>query len=368
MSSRIPLSEADVRAAVDTLAGGWLTMGPRIQELEQGFAAQLGVEHAIAVSSGTAALHLACLAAGAGPQASVVVSALAGVEAVNAPRYVGAMPRRADVAAPGRPVVDAAGVLAAATEDTRVVVASHPGGVAADVVALRELCSSRGWVLVEDATDALGAALPAGGQPAGTVGRLGCFSFAPGRTVGVGEGGMVVSDDAELAARVRSLRSHAMTSVTWDRHRGHADSYDIVDIGFNFRMDEPRAALATSRLARLDALVAERRGLAGAVRAAAAGAGGVGVAWSEDDLAGAAPQVVPLLAADAAARDALAARLAAAGVTARPRPDAFVGLHGLAPAPRAHAARERTLLVDLGAALAAGQDPAALGAAVAAAL
>jgi dTDP-4-amino-4,6-dideoxygalactose transaminase len=335
------LSEADVQAAVDTFAGGWLTMGPKIQALEASFAEQMGVAHAVAVSSGAAALHLACLAAGVGPQRSAVVGALAGVEAALAPRHAGGTPLRADVADPARPRLALDAVLAAAREDTVAVVASHLGGTLAGAEALRAACEERAWILIEDATDALGAHHP-DGRPAGTVGHLGCFSFAAGRVVGVGEGGMVVSDDEPLAARVRSLRSHAMTSVTWDRHRGHAESYDIVDIGFNLRMDEPRAALAASRLARLDALVAERRARAATLRDELAGLDGV-----EGVVFGDAPQHVVVLARDAAAREAVRRAVEARGLATGGWPDGFVGLAGVAPAPAADAARARAILVEL---------------------
>jgi dTDP-4-amino-4,6-dideoxygalactose transaminase len=360
-AARVALSEADIQAALGTLAGGWLTMGPRIQALEAGVAERFGVAHAIAVSSGTTALHLACVAAGVQDGASAVVSALAGPSAVNGPRYAGGRPLPADIADVTDPVLTAEAAAAAADAGTKAVIASHLAGVPADAEALRAAADERGWVLIEDVTDALGATL-ASGRPAGTAGHLGCFSLSPGRIVGVGEGGLVLSDDDALAARVRSLRSHAMTSVTWDRHRGHAESYDIVDIGFNFRMDEPRAAIAGTKLERLDELVAGRRALADAARDAATG---VRLAWSDARLAGAAPQAVALVLDDPADRDGLIARLGERGLQAGPWPDAWQG----APQPPVAAdARARSVLVDLGAAEGEGLAPAALAAAIAAAL
>src|SRR5690606_10490118 len=123
----------------------------------------------------------------------------------------------------------------------------HLFGYAADVAALRAACDRHGVALIEDASDAIDARL-ADGALVGTVGHAATFSLSADRQLGVGEGGFVATADEAVAARVRSLRSHAMTSVTWDRHRGHANTYDIVDIGFNFRLDEPRAALALARL------------------------------------------------------------------------------------------------------------------------
>jgi len=341
----VRLEEAEIEAALAAVSSGWLTMGPRIQALEAAAAERLGVRHALAVSSGTAALHLACVAAGLGEGSIAVVSSLAGPEAAFAPRSSGAEAVAADLEAVLEPVAD---LLGAVTPATRVVIVSHPTGVAADAAGLRRACDTQGIVLIEDATDALGATLP-DGRAAGSAGHLGCFSLADGRLGGVGEGGIVVTGDDALAARVKSLRSHAMTSVTWDRHRGHADSYDIVDIGFNFRMDEPRAALAMARLERVGALVEARRAAAQTIRAAAPA--DVTPAWPDALPAGAAPQAVALVAPDEARRDALARALTACGVAARSWPRM---LHGSTPV--AAEARARTVLVDLGAIEAAGLD------------
>jgi dTDP-4-amino-4,6-dideoxygalactose transaminase len=352
MSATVLLSEEDVQAGLDAVRSGWLTMGPRIQALETAFAARMGTAHAVAVSSGAAGLHLACCAAGVRDGVSAVVSALAPAATVGAPRHAGGTPLPAEPEATTAPAMSVRTAVAAADECTRVVVGSHLAGRAADTAALRAACDERDWVLVEDATQALGATL-ADGRPAGTAGRLGVYGFAPGHVVGVGEGGMVVTDDDALAQTVRHLRSHAMTSVTWDRHRGHAESYDIVAFGFNFRMDEPRAALAASQLERLDALVEARRALARAATRAA------GLPW---DAGRDAPQAIALVLEDGDRRDALAAELARHGVPVDTWPDGWSG----APSPPGAAdARARTVLIDLGAVQSARIDAIALGGAVA---
>jgi dTDP-4-amino-4,6-dideoxygalactose transaminase len=122
----------------------------------------------------------------------------------------------------------------------------HPG----EIAELRELCEARELVLLEDAAQAAGSRLD--GRHVGTFGLAGAFSFFSNKNVGIGEGGMVVTDDDDLAAKVRLLRSHGMTTLTWERHRGHASGYDVVALGFNYRIDEARAALAEERLGRLD--------------------------------------------------------------------------------------------------------------------
>lgn len=334
MSGDTELTEDAVQAALEALESGWLTMGPRVAALETAFARQLGVAHAVAVSSGTYALHLSAIAIGVAPGASLVVSALADPAAANAARYAGGTPRRADVTDAVAPTLTRAAVRAAAAQDTIGVIASHLGGLPVDAIGLRDECDARGWWLIEDATAALGTVLR-GDRAAGTVGHVGCYSFSAGRLVSVGEGGMVVTDDDELASRIRLLRSHAMTSVTWDRHRGHAESYDVVDVGFNARLDEPRAALAARQLERLDSLVEGRRERFRAL-------------FGEDAPLGAAPQHVPFVAADREGRDELVASLNDRGVRVTTWRDGFIGVPSPARAPLADAARERTALVDLG--------------------
>jgi dTDP-4-amino-4,6-dideoxygalactose transaminase len=147
------------------------------------------------------------------------------------------------------------------------------------MAALNELCAARGLPLIEDAAQALGART--NGVMAGTSGALGCLSFFSKKQLCLGEGGMVLTADAEHAKRVRLLRSHAMTSGTWDRHRGHEDSYDVVDIGFNFRLDEPRAALGLSRLPRVTSAIAHRRAVVRSYREQLGDIDGVTLMWDE---------------------------------------------------------------------------------------
>jgi dTDP-4-amino-4,6-dideoxygalactose transaminase len=321
---RVPLTdlampETDVQAVLECLSSGWLTMGPRTQAFERTLAGYLGSPHAIAVSSGTAALHLACVAAGLGPGDEVIVPALTFVASANAPRYVGARPVLCDVRGRGPrgdydlniDVEDAARRI---TPRTRAIVAVHFGGYPADVLALRELCDERGLILIEDCAQAIGARLDDAGRRVGTIGELGTFSFFSKKQLCVGEGGMATTADEELAARVRLLRSHALTSSTWDRHRGHDPAYDVVDIGFNYRLDEPRAALGLSRLGRLDEDIARRRELVRCYRERLADVPGVEVPWDERAVELASHFFFAVLLRDREARDGFRTRLKAAGV------------------------------------------------------
>jgi len=308
----LSITEADVEAVLDCLRGGWLTMGPRTQQFEAAFAEYSGAEHAVAVSSGTAALHLAMLALGIGPGDEVILPAFTFVAGAAAIRYVGAEPIFCDSLGDNDFNLDPADVAERITPNTKAVLAVHFMGYPARVAELRTLCADRGLYLIEDAAQAVGANCD--GQMAGTVGDIGCFSFFSKKQLCVGEGGMVVSADEKLAANVRSLRSHAMTSVTWDRHRGHADSYDILDVGFNYRLDEARAALGLSRLPRLEADIAERRRAVRDYRRLLTGIDGIAVPWDDDAVAASSHFVFAVLLEDAAKRDAFRVGLRERGI------------------------------------------------------
>lgn len=251
---RVPLSDVQVDEELlsvgrDVLASGWWTMGPRVAELESRFAAFTGAPHALAVSSGTAALHLALLAVGCGPSDEVVLPSLNFVAAANTVARVGATPIFCDVSGPGDLNLDPADLDAAIGPRTKAVIVLHYAGYACDLAAVLEVAERRRVTVIEDAAHAPGGTWE--GRALGTIGAVGCFSFFSNKNLPVGEGGMVVTADDDLAARIRSLRSHGMTTLTWHRHRGHASSYDVVDAGLNYRIDELRAALATLQLGRL---------------------------------------------------------------------------------------------------------------------
>jgi dTDP-4-amino-4,6-dideoxygalactose transaminase len=156
----------------------------------------------------------------------------------------------ADIAGLDSPWLSSDAAEAAISPHTKAIMTMSYGGHAGEVQALRALAERRGLLLLEDAAHAAGARLD--GRHLGTFGTGGAFSFFPNKNLAVGEGGMAITDDNDLAERMRLLRSHGMTTLTWDRHRGHAASYDVVALGYNYRIDEPRAALARARLGRLD--------------------------------------------------------------------------------------------------------------------
>ena len=255
----VVVPEEDIAAVADVYRSGWLSMGPQTEALERAFAAYTGARHALAVANGTAALHLICAAAGLAAGDEVVVPSMTFVATVNAVAYTGATPVFADVVSTTEPWLDPESVAAAIGGRTKAIMAMAYGGHPGQTPALAALAAERGLVLLEDAAHAAGSRVA--GRHLGTLGLAGAFSFFSNKNLAVGEGGMVVTDDDEAAARMRLLRSHGMTTLTWDRHRGHASGYDVVDLGFNYRIDEPRAALARRRLERLDAENARRAAL-----------------------------------------------------------------------------------------------------------
>jgi dTDP-4-amino-4,6-dideoxygalactose transaminase len=254
------LGEEEAQAAADAVRSGWVAQGPRVARFEQRFAERVGAGHGVAVSSCTAALHLALVLLEVGPGDEVIVPSLSFIATANAVRYVGATPVFADVElATGNVTVQT--VDAVRTPRTRAIIGVHQGGVPFDLVALRT--AARRWdvALVEDAACAAGST--AYGQPVGTGAAVATWSFHPRKVITTGEGGMVTVDDPDRAARLRRLREHGMNVSAADRHasaRPVLESY--LETGFNYRMTDIQAAVGLVQLDRLTGLVAHRRELA----------------------------------------------------------------------------------------------------------
>lgn len=264
MSWNIPLSDIDfgpeeATAVQDVLQSRWLTMGAVTQELEAEFSAYLGVKHAIAVTNGTAALHLACLAVGLGLGDEAIVPSLTFVATANAVRYTGAVPVFADITSQNDLTLSPESIEAALTRWTRAIVVMHYGGYACDMPRILSIAREHNLAVIEDAAHAAGASLQT--RMLGAWSDVGCFSFFSNKNLTTGEGGMLVTNDDEIDQKLRLLRSHGMTSLTWDRYKGHAWSYDVIDLGYNYRIDEIRAALGRVQLAKLERNNERRRHL-----------------------------------------------------------------------------------------------------------
>jgi len=255
MDWRIPLSDIDfddteALAVQDVIKSRWLTMGKVTQEFESSFAAYTQTKHAIAVTNATAALHLACLALGIGPGDEVIVPSLTFVATANAVRYVGATPVFADIISSDDLNISPAAINLLITPRTRAIIVMHYAGYPCDMAAILSIAKQHGLFVIEDAAHAVGSEVK--GRKLGTFGDIGCFSFFSNKNMTTGEGGMLTTDNDDLAQKLSRLRSHGMTSLTWDRHKGHAWSYDVVDLGYNYRIDELRAALGLTQLAKVE--------------------------------------------------------------------------------------------------------------------
>jgi dTDP-4-amino-4,6-dideoxygalactose transaminase len=235
-------------------------MGERTQEFERSFETflQNGVK-ATAVSSGTAALHMAVLALGIGPGDEVIVPSLTFIADVNVVRMVGAEPVLADCASLSDWNIDPADVEKKITPRTKAVMIVHYAGYPCKMDEITALCKARGIHLIEDCAHSPGATYK--GRHCGSFGDVGCFSFFTNKNLSVGEGGMYVVRDEALHRAGGYLRSHGMSTLTLDRHKGRAISYDVLQPGLNYRMDEMRAALGLVQLEKLAEANEARRGL-----------------------------------------------------------------------------------------------------------
>jgi len=208
-------------------------------------------KYAIAVSNATQALHLACLALDIGPGDEVIVPSLSFVATANAVLYCGAKVRFADILSPNELTIDPSSIKHAINENTKAIIVMHYAGFPCRMNEILQLASEYNLPIIEDAAHASGSFWEEKGL--GCLGDIGCFSFFSNKNLSVGEGGMLVCERDDIAEKVRLLRSHGMTSLTYDRHQGHAFSYDVVETGYNYRIDEIRSSLGLVQLEKLAA-------------------------------------------------------------------------------------------------------------------
>jgi dTDP-4-amino-4,6-dideoxygalactose transaminase len=306
----------EAAAAAAAVTSGWVAQGPRVAEFEQAFAAMIGARHAVAVSSCTAGLHLALVAAGIGPGDEVVVPSLSFIATANAARYVGAQPVFADVECATQNMTPAT-VEPRLTSRTRALILVDQAGVPADLVGLLALCEPRGIVVIEDAACAVGSTYL--GRPVGVGAEFAAFSFHPRKLLTTGEGGMVVTGDGEMAARLRRLREHGMDVSAAQRHASRQPVIErYLETGFNYRMTDVQAAIGLVQLGKLARLVARRRELAERYRALLAGIPGL-ITVRDPDYGSTNYQSFWVLLPDdfPVSRDELLFILAANGVSAR---------------------------------------------------
>jgi perosamine synthetase len=261
------IEDDDVAAVVESLRSGWLTTGPGVERLERAVAERVGARHAVAVSSGTAALHAAVFAAGIGPGDEVIAPPLTFAATTNAVLYQGGVPVFADVRTDTLNL-DPQDVQRRLTSRTRAVIAVHYAGQPCDLEALRDLTAGHGLALIEDAAHALGAEYR--GRSVGALAELATWSFHPVKHVTTGEGGMVTTDDPRLAARCWRFRHHGITTDSAQRESRGDWFYEMEDLGFNYRLTDLQCALGLAQLAKLNRLLERRRAIADRYRAALA--------------------------------------------------------------------------------------------------
>jgi UDP-4-amino-4,6-dideoxy-N-acetyl-beta-L-altrosamine transaminase len=273
------LDEEDIQAVVRVLRDGALTQGPVIEAFEQAVAAHVGARYAVAVSSGTAGLHIAALAAGVGPGTSLVTSPITFVASANAALYAGARALFADID-PGTINMSPGSLtqVLAAHPDTRAVIPVHFAGLPCDMPAIRSAADAAGAVVIEDAAHALGATYPTGQRVGSCVHSLmTLFSFHPVKAIAAGEGGMITTNDEATFRRLLRLRSHGINKLddpfqvpdqAGTNGAAHPWYYEMQELGYHYRITDIQCALALSQFAKLEAFIARRRELVAAYDAA----------------------------------------------------------------------------------------------------
>ncbi|MEK6303070.1 MAG: DegT/DnrJ/EryC1/StrS family aminotransferase [Acidobacteriota bacterium] len=252
---KVPLSDIDlgadeIEAVTEVIRRRWLTMGPKTEEFEYEFARHHHAKHAVAVSSGTAALHLSYLAIGLSPGDEVIMPSMTFVATANAAIVCGARPIFADILSEGEPTIDPDHVESLITPRSRAIVVVHYAGYSCRMKEIMRVAEKHSLPVLEDCAHAPGVRYD--DRYLGTLGTTGCFSFFSNKNLSTGEGGMVTTQDDEIAERVRLLRSHGMTSGTWKRHNERPQDYDVSEAGWNYRIDEIRAAMGLVQLAKLE--------------------------------------------------------------------------------------------------------------------
>src|SRR5665213_3344836 len=257
--SRPEFGDAEAHAVADVLKSGWVSQGPKVAEFESLIAARVGAAHGVATTSCTTALHLALVASGIGPGDEVICPSYSFIASANAVLYAGATPVFADIEGDTWNI-DPADIATRVTPRTKAILAVHQVGLAADLDALRRAAPER-VAIVEDAACAIGSLYK--GQPIGSHGNIACLSFHPRKTISLGEGGMVITNDARVADRVRRLRSHGASVSDLDRHRAQGLVFEEYrELGYNYRLTDIQAAIGIEQLKRLDDFLARRRAVA----------------------------------------------------------------------------------------------------------
>lgn len=251
---KIPLfdlnfDDREISAVTETIKNKWISMGPKCTELEEKFCSMWNAKHALSVTNCTVALHEAIVALGIGKDDEVIVPSLTFVATVNAVRYVGAIPVFADISSLDNLTISHLDIEKKITHKTKAIIVVHYAGFPAEMDSIMAIAKKYGLVVVEDACH--GPLSEYKGKKLGTIGDIGCFSFFSNKNISTGEGGMIVTNNSNLYEKMKLLRSHGMTTMSYQRASGHATSYDVLSLGYNYRMDDIRASIGIVQLEKL---------------------------------------------------------------------------------------------------------------------
>ena len=256
MAYKIPLfnlnfDEREAQAAYDTIKSGWISTGPKNAELEQMFIDMWNVKYAVSMSNCTDALHVCCMVCGFGPGDEVICPSLTFAASCNCIRYVGATPVFADIVGPDHINIDPKDIERKITSKTKGIIVVHMAGFPCQMDEIMAIAKRHNLKVVEDACH--GPLSEYKGVKLGTIGDCAAYSFFSNKNISTGEGGMFITNNEEMATKARLIRSHGMSTMSYQRASGHATEYDITCLGYNYRMDDIRAAIAIEQLKKLPA-------------------------------------------------------------------------------------------------------------------
>ena len=254
MAYKIPLfnlnfDEREAQAAYDTIKSGWISTGPKNAELEQMFVDMWKVKYAVSMSNCTDALHVCCMVCGFGPGDEVICPSLTFAASCNCIRYVGATPVFADIVGPDHINIDPKDIERKITSKTKGIIVVHMAGFPCQMDEIMAIAKKYNLKVIEDACH--GPLSEYKGVKLGTIGDCAAYSFFSNKNISTGEGGMFITNNEDMAAKARLIRSHGMSTMSYQRASGHATEYDITCLGYNYRMDDIRAAIAIEQLKKL---------------------------------------------------------------------------------------------------------------------
>jgi dTDP-4-amino-4,6-dideoxygalactose transaminase len=316
MRWKYPLSDVDLgkeeeREVLKVLRSGWLSSGPVTEKFEKSFSKYMGGGDSIAVSNGTAALHLALACFDLKEGDEVILPSLTFVATANAVLYAGATPVFAEISGVDDLNISPDEIEEKVTRRTKAIVVMHYGGYPCKMKSVMDIARKRRLYVVEDAAHAPGAEYQ--GEKCGTIGDLGCFSFFSNKNMVTGEGGLVFTRNKNLAERVRTMRSHGMKSLSWDKYRGRLSSYDIEQLGYNYRTTEIQSALGLVQLKKLDKNNRKREKLVKAYRSAFQGTKGISLPFRQSR-GNPSYHIFPILLGSTINRDRVMERLKDGGI------------------------------------------------------